>query len=147
MVKGGVTTVAQRRVSIEKSATALRLHFISWFEHWKQGRGNRMPDADEFHLAPGLKIKDIQSAYNEDLKDDCSLCHRNGEIGKSTVYSMMATEFPKVKKRKWVRFTKCGKCTYLDDLLKNPDLTAPQRGMSRFINLPKCLMLILLSFF
>ena len=88
-----------------------------------------MPDSPEWHLSPGIKIKDILEAYNEELTVDSSINYMRTCVSKSCFHEMMKSEFPCVKKRKWVRFTKCGKCTYLEDLLKNPDLSATQRGM------------------
>ena len=112
----------RRKASIEGS-TVYQLMFRAWFNDWKNGRGQYMPDSPEFHLSPGLKIKDIAKAYEEErqLEPECA-------ASKPTVYRWLKADFPEVKKRKFVRFTKCSICVILEDKVAKAGEDSRRKG-------------------
>lgn len=113
----GVYHVSPRTSPIGKE-TGLNLVFDAWFENWKHGRGNYMPVTEtqsqvEFHLSPGLKKKDIHKAFLEHLLTVPE--HKEQTPDVSFTNKRLRDKFPDVKKRKWIKFTKCSICTLIDD--------------------------------
>ena len=113
----------QKRGSPDSDNTVARLQFKAWFGEWKNGRGNYQPDSPEFHLAPGLKLKDVARAYTEYTRGRDEPCP-----SPPSVYRWLAVDFPHVKKRKWCRFTKCSICSKLDDRIEKAKPDARRVG-------------------
>jgi hypothetical protein len=85
-----------------------------------------MPDSAEFHLNPGLKKKDVHKAFTEALVRENPL----QVIKHSPSYptKILAEDFPNIKKRKWVRFTKCTTCCILDDKISQCGCDTVRKG-------------------
>ena len=126
LVRQNTTTIfprLQKKESPSSENTPERLDFKAWFDHWKNGRGNYQPDSPEFHLAPGVKLKDIHRAYH-----DYRSLKQGQLVSRPTVYRWLAVDFPEVKKRKWVRFTKCSTCCKLDDRIEKAGPDRRRKG-------------------
>lgn len=127
MVSEGVQQAFPREAKVENGKQVLKLEMKAWFESWKHGRGNYMPDSPEFHLSPGLKKKDIYQAY---LDEFGQRTRQYALVSKAYFYRIFNEEFPNVKKRRWVRFTKCNVCLTLEDKVKRSCSNQQRQGMS-----------------
>ena len=136
-INGGIDSVPPRKAKrIEKGQSIARLQFKAWFDNWKNGRGNPQPDSTDFHLAPGLKKKDVVKAYqvrqstSSDTLTDSSgtCCSSSTGSSSSNLFGFLQNDFPHVKKRKHVRFTKCSVCTLIEDKKKKAKHDSRRQG-------------------
>ena len=71
----------------------------------------------------GLKIKDIAKAYEEERQSEPECA-----ASKPTVYRWLKADFPELKKRKFVRFTKCSICVILEDKVAKAGEDSRRKG-------------------
>ena len=85
-----------------------------------------MLDSPEFHLNPGLKKLDIHKAFTEVLQRE----NPDVRVHHSPSYTtkILQEDFPNIKRRKWVRFTKCSTCCILDDKISQCGCDTRRKG-------------------
>ena len=128
MVRQNKFTVTPRPAkanSPDNSHTPQHMEFVSWARNWLKGRSNPQPDSHETHLAAGMHMYDFYEAYKEEMESESRQV-----VQKSTVYKYLAQSIPDVKKRQWVRFTKCSVCVKLEDRMEKAGHDQRRRGKS-----------------
>jgi hypothetical protein len=112
-LNNGIVQCLPRSASLEKNDSELTCLFRTWFNEWKNGKGNWQPNTPYFILQTGLKLKDIHTAFQAYLQEHPTAQCRS--VSKSYVSLLRAHLFPQIIKRKWCTFSECSACVRIKD--------------------------------